>query len=76
MYCNNQGAMLLSKNQVIHKRTKHIDVRLHFIHDILAKGNIAVKKVATEENHADMITKPLPSCKFEHCFELVCLLED
>ena len=76
VYCDNQGAMLLSKNQVIHERTKHIDVRLHFICDILNEGNIAVKKVATKDNPTDMITKPFPSSKFEYCLELVGLLED
>ena len=76
VYCDNQGAMLLSNNQVIHERTKHIDVRLHFVRDILAEGNIIVKKVATEENPTNMITKPLPSSKFEYCLELVGLLKD
>ena len=75
VFCDNQGAIQLSKNQVSHERTKHVDVKVHFIRDIIGKGAVLVKKVATEDNPADMITKPLPSNKFEYCLELVGLLE-
>ena len=52
-----------------------MDVKVHFIRDIIEKGSVLVKKVATEENPADMITKPLPSDKFELCLDLVGVLD-
>lgn len=56
---------------MIHERSKHIDVRLHFIKDEVNKGVIKMKKVSTEENPTDMLTKALPIVKFKHCLELV-----
>lgn len=56
---------------MFHERSKHIDVRLHFIKDEVNKGVIKMKKVSTEENAADMLTKALPTAKFKHCLELV-----
>ena len=71
VFCDNQSALQLTKNQVFHERIKHIDVKLHFIKDILAKGSVKVAKIPTEENPSDMITKPLPSRNFLHCLELI-----
>lgn len=53
------------------RSTKHIDVRLHFIRDIVSSGKLKVEKIAPEENPVDAMTKPLPSTKFHHCFDLV-----
>ena len=75
MYYDNQGVVQLSKNQVFHERTKHIDIKLHFIRDVIAEGSVAVKKVSTEENPIDMITKPLPSSKFNYCLDLVGVMD-
>ena len=65
----------MSKNQVFHERTKHIDIKLHFIRDVIAEGSVVVNKVSTEENPADMITKPLPSSKFNYCLDLVGVMD-
>lgn len=59
------------KNQVFHERSKHIDVRLHFVRDVVEKCIIVVSKVHTEDNVADVFTKALPSSKFEHCLSLI-----
>ena len=75
VFCDNQGAIQLLRNQVFHERTKHVDIKLHFIRDIVAEGTVLVKKVPIEENPTDMITKPLPSNKFEYCLELVGVLK-
>ena len=40
VYCDNQSAIHLAKNQSFHKRSKHIDVRLHFVRDIVVAGEI------------------------------------
>ncbi|GJZ39341.1 hypothetical protein Tco_0585904 [Tanacetum coccineum] len=57
--CDNKGAIDLSKNPVLHSRTKHIEICHHFLHDNVQKGNITIEKVASEDNISDILTKPL-----------------
>ncbi|KAG8496686.1 hypothetical protein CXB51_007936 [Gossypium anomalum] len=71
VFCDSQSAIFLTKDQMFHERTKHIDVRYHFVRDIIACGDIVVSKISTHENPADMMTKSLPITKFEHCLDLV-----
>ncbi|KAG8497793.1 hypothetical protein CXB51_007423 [Gossypium anomalum] len=71
VFCDSQNAIFLTKDQMFHERTKHIDVRYHFVRDIIARGDIVVSKISTHENPADMMTKSLPITKFEHCLDLV-----
>ena len=71
VYCDSQSAIHLTKDQMFHDRTKHIDVKYHFIREVIAQGNIVVKKIGTEDNPADMLTKPLPVTKFKYCLDLV-----
>ncbi|KAG8492453.1 hypothetical protein CXB51_009584 [Gossypium anomalum] len=71
VFCDSQSAIFLTKDQMFHERTKHIDVRYHFIRDIIARGDIVVRKISTHENPTDMMTKSLPITKFEHCLNLV-----
>ncbi|GJZ75334.1 retrovirus-related pol polyprotein from transposon TNT 1-94 [Tanacetum coccineum] len=57
--CDNKGAIDLSKTPVLHSRTKHIKIRHHFLRDNVQKGNISIEKVSSEDNIADILTKPL-----------------
>ncbi|GKF88938.1 hypothetical protein Tco_0262901, partial [Tanacetum coccineum] len=58
--CDNKGAIDLSKNPVQQSRTKHIEIRHHFLRDNVQKGNISIEKVTlSEDNIADLLTKPL-----------------
>nr|GEX38546.1 copia protein [Tanacetum cinerariifolium] len=57
--CDNKGAIELSKNLVQHSRTKHMEIRHHFLRDNVQKGNISIEKIASEDNIADIFTKPL-----------------
>ncbi|GKB47882.1 hypothetical protein Tco_0898635 [Tanacetum coccineum] len=57
--CDNKGAIDLSKNPVHKSRTKHIEIRHHFLRDNVQKGNISIEKVSSEDNIADILTKPL-----------------
>ncbi|GKD78440.1 retrovirus-related pol polyprotein from transposon TNT 1-94 [Tanacetum coccineum] len=56
---------LLAKNQVYHARTKHTDVRYHFIREILEKGGVRIQKIHTSENPTDMLTKVVAGIKIE-----------
>ncbi|KOC58971.1 Copia protein [Habropoda laboriosa] len=60
LYCDNQGAIKLAENPVFHNRTKHIDVRHHFVRDALRDKAIELKYVPTGEMVADVLTKGLP----------------
>ncbi|GJZ28619.1 hypothetical protein Tco_0573266 [Tanacetum coccineum] len=73
--CDNKGAIDLSKNPVPHSQTKHIEIRHHFLRDNVQKGNISIKKVSSEDNIADILTKPLKREPF-NLFKLgLCLME-
>ncbi|GJU18899.1 retrovirus-related pol polyprotein from transposon TNT 1-94 [Tanacetum coccineum] len=64
--CDNKGAIDLSKNPVQHSRTKHIEIRHHFLRDNVQKGNISLEKVSSEDNIADILTKPLKREPFNY----------
>ena len=49
---------------------EHIDVRCHFVRDIVADNIITMKKICTAYNPADMLTKAVPTIKFKHYFDL------
>lgn len=66
---DNQGAILLTKNSVFHKRTKHIDVRFHAIRDYQDQGLIKVYYTPTDQQPADMLTKSLCSPSLLKCKE-------
>nr|GEV33800.1 retrovirus-related Pol polyprotein from transposon TNT 1-94 [Tanacetum cinerariifolium] len=67
--CNNQDAIHLSRNHVFHERTKHINVRYHFIREVLEAKTVNVLKVSTEHNAADALTNVVPRLKLQHCLE-------
>ncbi|KAL5576689.1 hypothetical protein UlMin_018388 [Ulmus minor] len=71
VFCDNQSSIHLTKNQMFHERTKHIDIKLHFIRDVVSQGIVSVEKVHTDDNPADMLTKPVTGIKFKHCLDLV-----
>ena len=63
--CDNTSAMNMAKNPVQHKRTKHIDVRHHFLRDNVEKGNITMEFCKTENQVADIFTKALGRESFQ-----------
>nr|GEX02178.1 hypothetical protein [Tanacetum cinerariifolium] len=69
--CDNQDAIHLSRNHVFHERTKHINVRYHFIREVLEEKTVKVLKVGTEHNVVDALTKVVPGHKLQHCLELL-----
>ncbi|CAL2262890.1 unnamed protein product [Prunus armeniaca] len=59
VHYDSQNAIYLAKNQVHHARTKHIDVRFHFVREIIDEGDILLQKIGAADNPADMLTKGL-----------------
>eukprot|EP00253_Pinus_taeda_P012840 PITA_12840 len=65
IFCDNSSAIALSKNSVFHKRTKHIDTRFHYIRELVNNGEIVLQHCNTQEQVADILTKPLGQNFFE-----------
>ena len=62
--CDNTSAINLTKNPVLHSRTKHIEIRHHFLRDHVQKGDCVIEFVQTSDQLADIFTKPLPRDTF------------
>lgn len=71
LHCDNQSAIHLAKNQVYHSRTKHIDVRHHYIREVVASGEVCLQNIDTAVNASNMLTKPVPVEKFKLCLNLL-----
>ena len=69
--CDSQSSIHLAKNQVYHARTKHINVRYHFVREIIEEGGVLVQKIKTDDNPADMLTKVVTTIKFNHYLGLI-----
>ena len=67
MLCDNQSAIHLGKNSIFHARSKHIDVRYHWLRDALNDNLFELEKIHTDHNGSDMLTKTLPREKLEVC---------
>lgn len=68
---DNQACITLARNDVTSARTKHLDIRLHFVRDAQQNGTISVTYAPTDEMLADMFTKPLPRVVFERLCTVV-----
>jgi hypothetical protein len=64
IYCDNQSCIKLSENPVFHDRSKHIEIRYHFIRDYVQRGAVELQYISTEEQVADILTKALGRGKF------------
>lgn len=59
IYCDNQSCIKLSENPVYHDRSKHIEIRYHFIRDYVQKGVVELQYITTDEQVVDILTKAL-----------------
>ncbi|KAH9726184.1 hypothetical protein KPL70_008163 [Citrus sinensis] len=57
VFCDNQSAIFLAKNQTYHARTKYIDVKYHYVREIIESGVVLLRKIDTTDNPSDMLTK-------------------
>ncbi|GKC94811.1 ribonuclease H-like domain-containing protein, partial [Tanacetum coccineum] len=65
VYCDNVSAVYLSSNPVQHQRTKHIEIDIHFVRDLVATGAIRVLHVLSRYQYAVIFTKGLPTSLFD-----------
>ena len=66
IYCDNTSTISISKNLLMHSKTKHIPIKYHFLREQVVEKNIKVEYVVTKEQVADIFTKPLPQEAFEY----------
>jgi hypothetical protein len=66
IYCDNISTISISKNSVMHSKTKYIPIKYHFLWEQVVEKNIRVEYVDTKEQVADIFTKPLPREAFEY----------
>jgi hypothetical protein len=66
IFCDNQSCIKLSENPVCHDRSKHIEIKYHYIREMVQKGAVKLQYVPTDEQVADVLTKPLSRVKFEY----------
>ena len=66
LHSDSQSAIALARNEQFHARTKHIDIRFHFIRYVIEAGKIIIDYCPTEDMVADTLTKALPSAKAKH----------
>lgn len=74
VFCDNQSAIFLAKNKTYHARTKHIDVKYHYVREIIESGVVLLKKIDTKDNSSDMLTKVVSVVKFQYCLKLIQIL--
>ena len=64
MFCDNTSAINISKNLVMHSKTKHIAIKYHFVRELVQDKEIRLEYVHSKEKIVDIFTKPLPKDAF------------
>ena len=65
VYCDNQSAISLARNPVQHQRSKHIDIKYHLERSEVQKNVLHLMYLPTDQNLADMFTKPVSKAKLQ-----------
>ncbi|GKE61247.1 putative ribonuclease H-like domain-containing protein [Tanacetum coccineum] len=71
IFIDNQSTICIVKNPIFHQRTKHIEIRHHFIRDANEKNLIQVLKIYTDDNVTDLLTKAFDGPRFEYLVDMV-----
>ena len=67
VFCDSRSAIDLGKNSMYHSHTKHIGVRYHWLRFVTKEKLMVLNKIHIDKNVADMLTKVIPSGKFDFC---------
>ena len=67
LHCDSQSAIQLARNHAFHAKTKRIEVKYHFIKDVLDDKRIQLVKLHIDDNPANFLTKSLNPQHFAHC---------
>ena len=71
IFSDSQSAIQLCKNPMFPERIKHVDIRYHFIREVVSSGTVKLAKISAIDNLQDMATKVVPVSKFRYCPDLV-----
>ena len=66
IHCDNQSCVRLSKNLVFHGKSKHLEIKYHYIRDMVQRGVVELRYISTDEQIVDIVTKPLSRGKYEY----------
>ena len=66
IYCDNTSAINISKNPMMHTKTKHISIKYHFLRELVQDKEVRLEYVNTKEQIVDIFTKPLPKDAFPY----------
>jgi len=75
VYCDNMSSINISENPIQHSRTKHIDIRHHFIHELVENKIVEISHVSSEKQLADIFIKPLDLNSFLNLIKFIGLSE-
>jgi len=76
LFSDSQSAICLAKNPILHSRCKHIELKYHFIRNLINDGDLILLKIPGAENPADMLTKTVTTTKLRLCIALIGLREN
>jgi len=75
LYCDSESAIHIAKKSTFHSKTKHIQIRYHFIGSVLEDGHLKLEKIHTRWNPVDMLTKGVSRETLISCLGLVGIQE-
>ena len=75
VFCDNVSATYLAANPVLHKRTKHIELDVHFVREKVQLGQLRVLHVPTTQQFADIMTKGVPTAAFQEFRSSLCIAD-
>ena len=66
IYCDNESCIKLKENLMLHDNSKHIDIKYHYIWDMVQRRSIKLQYFPTEEQVTDVLTNPVSCVNFEY----------
>ena len=76
IHCDNQSCIKISNNPVFHDRSKHMEMRYHYLCDMVQQRAISLRYIPTDEKTADVFIKPLSKTKFEYFLDKLGVVEN